>query len=97
MCSGHLLVASYSGPNFFLPRFDALMSLVLTFLFEYTNWSLGSDFTYNSITKKRFLNSTRKHMVALDGHKSHMTLSTIIKARQYDIDFIILPSYTSYE
>ena len=28
------------------------MSLVLTFLFEYTNWSLDSDFMYNSILKK---------------------------------------------
>ena len=25
------------------------MSLVLTYLFEYRNWSLGSDFMYNSI------------------------------------------------
>ena len=27
------------------------MSLMLTFLFEDTNWSLGSDFTYNSNIK----------------------------------------------
>ena len=39
MCSGHSLVALYSAPNVFLSHFGALESLVLSFLFEYTNWS----------------------------------------------------------
>ena len=39
MCSGHSLVALYFGPNFFSSHFGALESLVLSFLFEYTNWS----------------------------------------------------------
>ena len=38
-CSGHSLIASYSGPNFFSSHFGALESLVLSFLIEYTNWS----------------------------------------------------------
>ena len=29
-------------------RLVLVHSLVLTFLFEYTNWSFGSDFPYNS-------------------------------------------------
>ena len=34
---------------FFSSRFGAENNLVLTFLFEYTNWSLCSDFLCNSI------------------------------------------------
>ena len=37
MCSDHSLVASYSDPKIFSSPFGALNSLVLTFLFEYTN------------------------------------------------------------
>ena len=47
--SNHSLVASYSSPNFFSSRFGAQKSLVLSFVFEYTNWSFGCDFLYNSI------------------------------------------------
>ena len=39
MYNGHSLVASYSGANFFWSHFGLLESLVLSFLFEYTNWS----------------------------------------------------------
>ena len=39
MCSGHSLVASYSGPIFYWSHFGSLERLVLSFLFEYTNWS----------------------------------------------------------
>ena len=39
MCSGHSLIALYSGPNFFLSHFGGLESLVLSFFFEYTNSS----------------------------------------------------------
>ena len=48
MCSDHSLVASYSDPKKISPRFGAYKSLMLTFLFEFTNWSLGNDFAYNS-------------------------------------------------
>ena len=49
MCSGLSLVASYSGPNFSSSLFGGLESLVLSFLFEHTKWSLHGDFKYNSI------------------------------------------------
>ena len=49
MCIGHSLVASYSDPNFFSSLFGGLENLVLSFLFEYTNWSFHRDFTNNSI------------------------------------------------
>ena len=39
MYSGHSLDVSYSGSNFFSSHFEALDSLVLSFLFEYVNWS----------------------------------------------------------
>ena len=34
--------------------FVAQKSVVLSFLFEYTNWSFGSDFPYNSSNWKKF-------------------------------------------
>ena len=40
MCSDLSLVASHFGPNFFCFILD-IRSLVLSFLFEYTNWSFG--------------------------------------------------------
>ena len=39
MYNGHSLIASYSSPNFFSSYFGGLESLVLSFLFEYTNQS----------------------------------------------------------
>ena len=38
-CSGHSLVASYFGPYIFSSLLRSLESLVLSFLFEDTNWS----------------------------------------------------------
>ena len=38
MCTGHSLVASYSGPKKNSSFFKDLESLVLSFLFEHTNW-----------------------------------------------------------
>ena len=37
MYSGHSLVASYTGPNFFLTHSRGLENLVLSSHFEYTN------------------------------------------------------------
>ena len=39
LCSDHSLVASDSDPKKFLVSFWTLESLVLSFFFEYTNWS----------------------------------------------------------
>ena len=46
---------------------------------------------------RKLLNLTTKHMILLNGHKSHVTLQVIIKAKQYSIDLISLLSYTSHE
>ena len=55
ICSGRTLVASYSDSNFFSSHFGALESLVLSFFFEYINWSFDRDFTNNSIITKFLL------------------------------------------
>ena len=46
---------------------------------------------------RKILNPTKRHLVVLDGHKSHVTLDVIVKARQYGVDLLILPSHTNHE
>ena len=43
------------------------------------------------------LNSTRRHLVVLDGHKSHVNLDVIMKAKQHGVDLLTLPSYISHD
>ena len=38
-----------------------------------------------------------RHLIVLDGYKSHVTLDVIAKAKQHEVDFITLPSHTSHE
>ena len=54
MCIGHSLVVSHFGPNYFSFHFGHLESLVLSFLFMYTNWSFHRDFTNNSNNIDKF-------------------------------------------
>ena len=42
------------------------------------------------------LSPTNKHLIILDGHKSHVTLEVILKAKAHGIDVISLPSHTSH-
>jgi hypothetical protein len=42
------------------------------------------------------ISSSNYHLLALDGHGSHVSLEAIEHAQQFGIDMITLPSHTSH-
>ena len=42
------------------------------------------------------LSPSNRHLIVLDGHKSHLTLDVIQKAKEHGVDMISLPSHTSH-
>ena len=42
------------------------------------------------------LSQSRRHLVILDGHKSHITFEVLLKAKEHSIDMISIPSHTSH-
>ena len=44
----------------------------------------------------QLLSPSNRHLIILDGHKSHLTLEVIQKAIEHGIDIISLPSHTSH-
>ena len=42
------------------------------------------------------LSPTNRHMIILDGHKSHVTLEVMKKAKAHGVDMLSLPSHTSH-
>ena len=45
---------------------------------------------------KRTLSTTSRHLLILDGHKAHLTLEILTKAKRNGIDMVSLPSHTSH-
>ena len=39
----------------------------------------------------------RRYLLVLDRHKSHINLNVLLKAKDYRVDIISIPSYTSHE
>ena len=62
---------------------------MLTFLFEYTNWSFGSDFPYNSIMLGKCIRGKKKF------GKDHLDecLCPQVEANLHSIDVVFLPQY----
>ena len=42
------------------------------------------------------LSPSNRHLIVLDGHKSHFTLDVIQKAKEHGVDMINLPSHSSH-
>ena len=42
------------------------------------------------------LSPSNRHLILLDGHKSHVTLEVIQKVKEHGVDMISLPSHTSH-
>ena len=43
------------------------------------------------------LSQNRRHLLIMDGHKSHISLKVLLKAKEYNLDMITIPSHTSHE
>ena len=49
-----------------------------------------------SMTKRGDFSPSQRHLMVLDGHKSHITLDVLQKAKSCGLDMISLPSHTSH-
>ena len=59
-------------------------------------FSRWMDYFIEQLEVMRDLSPFNRHVVILDGHKSHVTLEVIHKAKHHGIDMINLPSHTSH-
>jgi hypothetical protein len=42
------------------------------------------------------ISPSKRHLLILDGHSSHVTLQVVCKAARCGLDIVMLPSHTSY-
>ena len=62
--------------------------------FHFIEWM---DYFIHKMQSEENLFQERRHLIILDGHKSHISLEVLMKARDHGIDMISLPSHTSHE
>ena len=55
------------------------------------------DHFIHEVESQEKLSKERRLLLILDGHKSHINLEVLIKAKDHGIDMIPLPSHTSHE
>ena len=49
------------------------------------------------LSERRLLSTNVRHLLILDGHKAHLTLEVVTKARRNRVGMFTLPSHTSHE
>ena len=54
------------------------------------------DHFINVMTKKKDFSPIERYLMVLDGHKSHISLAVLQKAREKELDMISLPCHTSH-
>ena len=47
--------------------------------------------------RRENLQLTKEMLLVLDGHKSHISLEVLLKAKNHGVDLVNLPSHSSYE
>ena len=55
------------------------------------------DHFIHKLESQDILSQEKRHLLILDGHKSHMSLDILLKAKEHGIDMLSLPSHTSHE
>ena len=55
------------------------------------------DHFIHKLEKEERLSENRRNLLILDGHKLHINMEVLMKAREHCIDMISLPSHTSHE
>ena len=61
--------------------------------YQFTKWM---DYFLHVLREKGVFTSTNRDLLILDGHKAHLTLDVLTKARKNGIDMLIIPSHTSH-
>ena len=62
-----------------------------------THFMEWMDHFIHKLEREEGLFQSRRHLLVLDGHKSHMNLDILIKAKDHGIDMLCLPLHTSHE
>ena len=62
----------------------------------YIHFSKWMDHFLHVLREKGMLTSTHRHLLILDGHKSHLTLDVVRNAKRNGIDMLTIPSHTSH-
>ena len=62
-----------------------------------TKFSKWMSCFFNYHEKKNSLSRIRRFMLISDGHKSHVTLDVLLKAREHGVDMVSLPSHSSHD
>ena len=63
---------------------------------DVANFNKWMDYFLNYHESRRNLSLTKKMLLILDGHKSHVTLEVLQKAKAHGLDMVSLPSHTSH-
>ena len=61
------------------------------------NFSTWMSFFISHHERRGSLGPTKSMLLILDGHKSHVTLEVLLKAKEHGVDIVSLPSHSSYE
>ena len=62
--------------------------------YHFSKWM---DHFINILRGRRLLSIANRYLLVLDGHKAHITLEEVQKAKIHGIDMLTLPSYTFYD
>ena len=54
------------------------------------------DHFLSKLRERGLLSSTDRHLLVLDGHKAHLTLEVVNKAKKHRVDMLTLSSHTSH-
>ena len=61
--------------------------------YQFTKWM---DYFLHVLREKEVFTFTNRHLLILDGHKAHLTLDVLTKARKNGIDMLTIFSHKSH-
>ena len=102
--------ARYTMPNYYVfkgkrPRQEyvflcedgACVGMPKNGYMDVQNFSTWMSFFITHHERRGSLGPTKRMLPILDGHKSHVTLEVLLKAKEHGVDMVSLSSHTSHE
>ena len=102
--------ASYTMPNYYVfkgkrPRQEyiflcedgACIGMQENGYMDAQNFSTWMSFFITHHERRGSLGPTKRMLLILDGHKSHVTLEVLLKAKEHGVDMVSLSSHSSHE
>ena len=59
-------------------------------------FSKWMDYFLSKLRERGLMSTSDRHLLVLDGHKAHLTLEVVSKAKKHGVDMLTLPSHTSF-